>query len=137
MFPTIFLFEILTVLSLYLLTYTHILFSFDTPLKGCHMSSLAITLTQKFVRLLGVTAAIGTLSIISFDALAQSAQQRPATPNTQNNGVPSVAAINSERPATSAATAGVPGSGMAVDGGTAGVVVNNYNSNNNTVNVTK
>ena len=63
---------------------------------------------KTLMKMLAVAGIAGSCVLTSSLTFAQSAQQRPA-----------------------------PGSGMAVDGGTAGVVVNNYNSNYNTVTVSK
>jgi len=85
--------------------------------------------------MLGVVGFTGALAATSFGVLAQSAQQRPAPSTNQINGTfgsTNTASVQ-ERPNAPV----TPGSGMAVDGGTAGVVVNNYNSNYNTVTVSK
>ncbi len=93
------------------------------------------TLIKTFLKMLGVAGVTGTLVATSFGVLAQSAQQRPVPSTNQVNG--SFGSNNTGNfPARPNAPI-TPGSGMAVDGGTAGVVVNNYNSNYNTVTVSK
>ena len=94
------------------------------------------TLIKTSLKMLGVVGITGTLAATSFGVLAQSAQQRPAPSTNQVNGsfggTTNTGSVQ-ERPNAPV----TPGSGMAVDGGTAGVVVNNYNSNYNTVTVSK
>ena len=100
------------------------------------MRTSHITLIKTFLKMLGVVGFTGALAATSFGVLAQSAQQRPAPSTNQINGTfgsTNTASVQ-ERPN---APVTPPGSGMAVDGGTAGVVVNNYNSNYNTVTVSK
>ena len=104
------------------------------------MSTSHNTLITKFFKMLGVVGVTGTLATASFGVLAQSAQQRPAPSTNQVNGsfggstnTNTNTGSVQERPNAPV----TPGSGMAVDGGTAGVVVNNYNSSYNTVTVSK
>jgi hypothetical protein len=96
------------------------------------------TLPKTLMKMLAVASIAGTCVLTSSLTLAQSAQQRPVPSTNQINGNfgtnPVNTNIGQDRP-TAPVTA--PGSGMAVDGGTAGVVVNNYNSNYNTVTVNK
>jgi hypothetical protein len=101
------------------------------PLKGCIMRSSVKTSPKTLMKVLAIAGITGSFALAS-SVFAQSAQQRPAPSTNQINGTFGGTQA-SERPATPPA----PGSGIAVDGGTAGVVVNNYNSSYNTVTVNK
>lgn len=93
-------------------------------------------LAKAVVHLLGVIG-ICVLAGSSLNALAQQAPQRPLPSNA--DFVSGTTNVNSnfnqtrDRPLPAAPQ----GSGQAVNGGTAGVVINNYNSNYNTVSVAK
>ena len=122
------------------------------PLKGCIMHTSMIdvstvlesreqplsTLAKSFVKLFGVIG-VAFLISTSFDAFAQQAPQRP-TPsgsssgnNTVNSNFDQDRIVRQSTPITPKP----PEAGMAVDGGTAGVVINNYNSDYNTVTISR
>ena len=121
------------------------------PLKGCimHTSMIDVStaleyreqpmsaLAKSFGKLI-VLFGIAIFCATSFDAFAQQAPQRPLPTGT--TGTNTVSTNNDQDRIirqTTPLNPKPPEAGMTVDGGTAGVVINNYNSDYNTVTISK